>query len=388
MDDPDRPPARAARGAAPRHESRQRPLPDRLRQLERGAVRRARARAALHRLPLHRGGAGGGRAASRSSRRSARSSRGSAETLSGRVGFEASMLPWSFAEELRAAGLDLVPRAGLVEQLRAVKDDGELDAVPAARARSPTGCSSGSSPRCSSSAAASATSPGTSRGSSTRKAPRRWRSSRSSAPARRARGRTRAPGDKVIETGELVVIDTGCNVGGYVLRLHAHVRDRRARRARCARRTTVVLAAQQAGLDAIRAGVTGVDADAAARARHRRQRLRRHVRPRARPRARPRRPRGSAPLDGEPRHARAGQRRHRRAGHLRQRPLRRSASRTTSSSPATASRTRCGSRRSSYRGRLARHRAAVADRSTPTSSRTACTSSSTARRGASSSSSM
>src|SRR5258708_23842412 len=47
--------------------------------------------------------------------------------LSGRVGFESSILPWRFAEELREAGLELVPRAGLVEQLRAVKDDGELD---------------------------------------------------------------------------------------------------------------------------------------------------------------------------------------------------------------------------------------------------------------------
>ena len=36
------------------------------------------------------------------------------ETLSGKVGFEANVLPWSFAEDLRAAGLDLVPRIGLV----------------------------------------------------------------------------------------------------------------------------------------------------------------------------------------------------------------------------------------------------------------------------------
>src|SRR5579859_6574123 len=47
--------------------------------------------------------------------------------LSGRIGFESSILPWRFAEELREAGLDLVPRADLVEQLRAVKDDRELD---------------------------------------------------------------------------------------------------------------------------------------------------------------------------------------------------------------------------------------------------------------------
>ena len=112
------------------------------------------------------------------------------EALSGRVGFEASVLPFSFADDLRGAGLDLVPRSGLVEQLRAVKDDGEL-ARSGRAARSPTGCSSGSLPRCASSAAASATSPGTSSGSSTRRAPRRCHSSRSSAPARPARTRTR-----------------------------------------------------------------------------------------------------------------------------------------------------------------------------------------------------
>ena len=51
------------------------------------------------------------------------------ENLSARVGFEASILPYSFAEGLRGAGLDLVPREGLVEQLRAVKDAGELATI-------------------------------------------------------------------------------------------------------------------------------------------------------------------------------------------------------------------------------------------------------------------
>jgi len=49
------------------------------------------------------------------------------ENLSGRIGFEANVLPWSFAEQLREHGIELVPREGLVEQLRAVKDEGELD---------------------------------------------------------------------------------------------------------------------------------------------------------------------------------------------------------------------------------------------------------------------
>src|SRR5205085_7643773 len=50
-----------------------------------------------------------------------------AEELSGRIGFEANVLPWSFAEQLREGGVELVPRKRLVKQLRAVKDDGELE---------------------------------------------------------------------------------------------------------------------------------------------------------------------------------------------------------------------------------------------------------------------
>src|SRR5689334_21469176 len=45
------------------------------------------------------------------------------EELDGRIGFESNVLPWSFAEQLREGGLDLVPRRGLVEQLRAVKGE-------------------------------------------------------------------------------------------------------------------------------------------------------------------------------------------------------------------------------------------------------------------------
>ena len=71
-------------------------------------------------------------------------------------------------------------------------------------------------------------------------------------------------GDRVIEAGELVVIDTGANVGGYVSdytrTLATGELDGEMREA-----YDVVLAAQQAGLDAIRAGVRGIDADAAAR---------------------------------------------------------------------------------------------------------------------------
>ena len=56
------------------------------------------------------------------------------ENLSGRFGFEANVLPWSFAEQLRKGGIELVPRQGLVEQLRAVKDDGDITRAATHRA--------------------------------------------------------------------------------------------------------------------------------------------------------------------------------------------------------------------------------------------------------------
>jgi len=51
-----------------------------------------------------------------------------AETLSGRIAFE-TVLPYEQYQTLSSGGLDLVPRAGLVEALRAVKDESELEAL-------------------------------------------------------------------------------------------------------------------------------------------------------------------------------------------------------------------------------------------------------------------
>jgi Xaa-Pro aminopeptidase len=186
------------------------------------------------------------------------------ETLDGRVGFEANVLPWSFAEDLRTAGLDLVPRQGLVEQLRAVKDDGELDLFRQACAitdrmfeRLVTEV----------------------RFVGRRERDVAWDIQRlfyeegaealsfesivgSGATGSHPHARA---GDKVIETGELVVIDTGCVVDGgymsdYTRTLATGELDGELREA-----YDTVLAAQLAALDTIRAGVTGIDADAAAR---------------------------------------------------------------------------------------------------------------------------
>ena len=52
------------------------------------------------------------------------------ERLRGRrIGFEASALSYDAWERLRDAGLELVPRRGLVERLRSVKDEDELATI-------------------------------------------------------------------------------------------------------------------------------------------------------------------------------------------------------------------------------------------------------------------
>ncbi len=185
------------------------------------------------------------------------------ENLSGRVGFEANVLPWSFVEELRESGLELVPRQGLVERLRAVKDESELDAIRRACAITdrmferlveevrfvgrPERDVAWDIARLFHEEGAEEIA---------------FESIVGSGPTG-ARPHARA-GDRVIEEGELVVVDTGCRLDGYVSdytrTLATGELDGEMREA-----YGVVLAAQQAGLDAIRAGVTGVDADAAAR---------------------------------------------------------------------------------------------------------------------------
>jgi Xaa-Pro aminopeptidase len=57
-----------------------------------------------------------------------------AEFLSGTFGFESTNLTYRDFEKLRDAGLELVPRAGLVESLRAVKDEDELEKIRRAAA--------------------------------------------------------------------------------------------------------------------------------------------------------------------------------------------------------------------------------------------------------------
>jgi Xaa-Pro aminopeptidase len=185
------------------------------------------------------------------------------ENLSGRFGFEANILPWSFAEQLRKGGIELVPRQGVVEQLRAVKDQSELERFRRA-------CEI--TDRMFERLVSEVPFVGRRERDVAWDIKKLYHEEGADEPAFEAivgsgptgaRPHARA-GDRVIGVGELVVIDTGCKVGGYVSdytrTLATGELDPEMGEA-----YGVVLAAQQAGLDAIRAGESGVAVDAAAR---------------------------------------------------------------------------------------------------------------------------
>ena len=187
-----------------------------------------------------------------------------AELLEGTVGFEADAVSYASWEVLRAGGLELVPRRGLVEALRAVKDESELEKIRRA---------------------GEITSEAYARFAEERFVGRTerelaWRLDElfhelgADAPAFEtivASGPNAAkpharPTDRPMEAGDTVVIDAGAMVDGY--------------NADCTRTFATgplpdelkagyeaTLEGQLAGLEAVRAGVTGVDADAAARDR-------------------------------------------------------------------------------------------------------------------------
>jgi Xaa-Pro aminopeptidase len=186
-----------------------------------------------------------------------------AENLAGTFGFEANILPWSFAEQLRGGGLELVARQGLVEQLRALKDEGELDSFRRACAITD---------RMFERLVAEVKFVGRPERDVAWEITRLYHEEGAHGEAFEAivgsgptgaRPHARA-GDRVIGSGELVVIDTGANVDGYysdyTRTLATGELDGEMREA-----YDTVLAAQQAGLDAIRAGASGLDVDAAAR---------------------------------------------------------------------------------------------------------------------------
>jgi Xaa-Pro aminopeptidase len=184
-----------------------------------------------------------------------------ARRLSGRVAFESASVSYAGYETLRDGGLELVPLAGAVEALRAVKDDAELDAIRRASAvtdvvyerlaeetfvgRSELDIAwrmaelfhdGGSLPSFEVVVA-----------SGPNAAKPHWRAS-----------------ERVIGRGETVVIDAGCAVDGYVSD-YTRTFATGPLPGELEEAYRVCAEAQQSGLDAIRGGVTGVDADAFAR---------------------------------------------------------------------------------------------------------------------------
>jgi Xaa-Pro aminopeptidase len=184
-----------------------------------------------------------------------------AEQLSGRIAFE-RVLPYGLYEVLRDGGLDLVPTSGTVEKLRAVKDEGELELLRRACAVTDRVFERLTEVQFVGRAERDVA----------------WElaqifheeggedlafESIVGAGPTGSRPHARA-GDRKIGAGELVVIDAGCTIGGYAsdyTRTFATgPLDTEAKEA-----YEVVLLAQQAALDGIRAGISGVDADGLAR---------------------------------------------------------------------------------------------------------------------------
>ena len=189
--------------------------------------------------------------------------KGIAKRLSGRIGFEPTFVTYAGYEELRNGGLELVPRTGVVEALRAVKDEHELALIRHA-------CSIAD--RVYERLADETFSGRTERDVA-------WTIQQlcheegaeavafdfvvASGP-NAARPHARAS-DRVIGRGETVVVDAGCRVDGYCsdyTRTFATgpLPDELKEAYR------VCAEAQQKGLEAVRAGVPGVEADARARA--------------------------------------------------------------------------------------------------------------------------
>jgi Xaa-Pro aminopeptidase len=180
-----------------------------------------------------------------------------------RIAFEADALTYANWELLRQGDVDLVPRRGLVESLRVVKEPEELDAI-----RRATEVTNTTYERLAEEQFAGRTEKDLA-----------WRMEQLfheegadglAFPIDIASGPTAASphavsGDRVVREGDLVIVDAGAIVDDYCsdcTRTFAvgEVPD-------SLRETyEVVRRGQQAGLDAVRAGVSGREADAAARA--------------------------------------------------------------------------------------------------------------------------
>jgi Xaa-Pro aminopeptidase len=187
-----------------------------------------------------------------------------AELLEGRIGFEADDVAYAGYETLRGGGLELVPRRGLVEELRAVKHDGELAAI--GRASELT------------SEAFARLSEEPFVGRTERELV--WRleelfhelgadgaafSAIVASGAKSARPHAE-PGERTIEAGQTVIVDAGCMVDGYCCDC-TRTFATGPLPSELERAYEVCLAGQEAGLGAVRAGANARAVDAVARDR-------------------------------------------------------------------------------------------------------------------------
>jgi Xaa-Pro aminopeptidase len=186
-----------------------------------------------------------------------------AERLSGPVAFEADALTYANYEFLREGGVELVARRGLVEALRAVKELEELEAI-----RRATEVTNQAYERLAEEQFKGRT-----------EKELAWRMEQLfhdlgadavAFPVDIAAGPTAAsphavPGDRVVEEGDLVLVDAGAVLDGYCSDC---TRTFAAGEISDSLREVyeLVRQAEQAGVDAIRPGVSGRDADMAARA--------------------------------------------------------------------------------------------------------------------------
>ena len=185
-----------------------------------------------------------------------------AQLLSGEIGFEAAALTFERYETLRAGGIELVATRGLVEALREVKEPEELDAIRRAAAITNEAYARLAEQRFV---------------GRTERELARWLeltylelgADALAFEIGLGAGPTAAvphakPGDRVIEGGTLVVVDSGAQVAGYqsdCTRTFATgpLPDE------LANAYEVCLAAQKRALAGIRAGVRGREADGVAR---------------------------------------------------------------------------------------------------------------------------
>jgi Xaa-Pro aminopeptidase len=185
------------------------------------------------------------------------------ELLSGPIGFEASSLSFERYSRLHAGGVEPIPRYGLVEELRVVKDDEELAAI-----RRAADIANVAFERFADEAGLV--------GRTERELAWRFETFLHEAnadgvsfPVLVASGANAAkphtePGEKRVERGETVIVDAGCMVDGYCsdcTRTFAtgSLPDE------LMRAYEVCLGAQLAGLESVRPGASGPGVDAAAR---------------------------------------------------------------------------------------------------------------------------